>query len=168
MLLTKKKSIISFIKRYNSEYYYDLFTADRTLCNFLSDRDENSLINNTEKSLKNSTSKNFYKYVNSIDKKQGIPKTMFLGDKYAHNGPDITKLFAEKLGKVYKNIDLSQTEVSNHVCDNFSIITFTVNKVEECIMNLDFSSSPGPDNIHSLCVKKCLINISGFVTKLIN
>ena len=35
-------------------------------------------------------------------------------------------------------------------------------------MNLDSFSSPGPDNIHQLFVKKFLINISGRLTKLIN
>ena len=43
-----------------------------------------------------------------------------------------------------------------------------MNEVEECIMNLDSFSSPGPDNIHQLFVKKFLINISGRLTKLIN
>ena len=132
MLLTKKKKeYYKFYEKYNSQYYYDLYKTKRTLCNFLTDRDENLLINNTKKSLKNSTSKNFYKYVNSIDKKQGIPKTMFLGNKYAHNGPDIAELLAEKFVKVYEDIDLSGTVFSNEVNDNFSIITFTVKEVEE-------------------------------------
>ena len=36
------------------------------------------------------------------------------------------------------------------------------------IMNLDSFSDPGLDNIHPLFVKKCLINISAWLTKLIN
>ena len=93
---------------------------------------------------------------------------MFLGDKYAHNVTDIAKLFAKKFGEVYEDIDLSQTEVSNHVYDKLNIITFTVKEVEECMINLDFYSSLGPDNIHPFFVKKCSINISGWLTKLIN
>ena len=53
-----------------SQYYYILFKAEHTLCNFLSERDENLLIHTIEKSLKSITSKKFYKYVNSISKEK--------------------------------------------------------------------------------------------------
>ena len=46
----------------------------------------------TEGSLSNNASEESYKYVNSIDKKQGIPKTMFLENKLAHTLVEIETL----------------------------------------------------------------------------
>ena len=93
---------------------------------------------------------------------------MFLENKLAHNGCDFVNPFAEKFGSTYKDAVLSGNNFYSQVNDYFCQLTFTVKEVEDWIMSLDSYFSPGLDNIHPLFIKKYLLNISGWLTKLIN
>lgn len=166
--IINKRKFHKCYKLYKSGYYYNLFKIERSRCKLLLARDEKEFISETEKSLDNNCSKNFFKFVNSLDNCHDIPSSVFLNDEHAHDGQSIVDLFAKKFGAVYRNSDLSSLHLNFDFVDTLSSITFSESDILKCINDLDGTSAPGPDNIHPLFIKNTRVFIASLLTKLFN
>lgn len=151
--IKEKKRIHALFKEYNSNYYKKLFKFLRSKCKTLSDRDVQSHASNAE-NMVIKDSKKFFLYVNSVDNSRSLPNTVFYNGETADTSLNIANLFAKKFGSVYKNNDLSSTIIPFDYNDCFNNLILTEEDVKRAIDKLSPNSSPGPDGIHPLFVKK--------------
>jgi len=156
-------------KMYDSNYYKNLFKNHRSLVKTLTIRDRKKSDEMAENNIKTNPSY-FYKYVNSSDKSRNLPGSMRSGPEVATNYEGIANLFAKKFGSVYKDTDLSGTPIDINILvnDHISTLEFNIEEVQESIMKLDENSSPGPDNIHPLLVKKCVDLLAPMLVRIFN
>lgn len=166
--ISNKRKFHKLYKLYKSVYYYNLFKVERSRCKLFLARDEQEFVCRTEKSLDSNCSKNFFKFVNSLDNYHDIPNSVFLNNEIAHDGQSIVELFAKKFGGVYRESDLSSLNLNFDFIDSLGSITFTESDILKCINDLDSSSAPGPDNVHPLFIKNTSTITSKLLTKLFN
>lgn len=74
--------------------------------------------------------------------------------KVANSGHSIVNLFAKKFGFVYTNINLSASIMQYDFYESMFSLVLSNHGAQEVINNLKTNSSPYPDVIHPLLVKK--------------
>ena len=114
----------------------------------------------TENNLQ-SNSKYFWSYVNSKRKTNGLPHSMYLNDVESSDTVKICEMFAKYFSSVFTN----DIPTSNNISDSdFSIdisaLNIVIADVKIALSNLDSKTSPGPDGIAPILLKKCASSLS--------
>lgn len=106
--------------------------------------------------------KNFWNFVNSKRKDNGLPTTMFLGDVSVSSTPEICNLLAERFASVFIEEDLSDDQLlaaTRDVPRDFSCTSgFSVSysDIIKSSKKLKCSFSAGPDGIPTCVLSKCI------------
>lgn len=129
------------------------FSRLRSLCKVLTRWCYRDYIDNTERSL-NANLKQFWNFVNSRRKDNGLPKVMCYNDSQCSNGVDIVNLFADYFATTYcdKNCDLPDNSLSfNNI--NVTSCNISISTVYEKLSRLDVSKGPGPDEVPPIVLR---------------
>lgn len=116
---------------------------------------------NSERSLRQHP-KRFWSFVNSKRKDNGLPASMFLGDRRAATTPDICNLFADRFASVFSNDNISNDQLlaaTNDVPKDISCTSsFPIRDTDiiKASKKLKSSLSAGPDGIPTCIISKCI------------
>lgn len=122
-----------------------------------------------ESKLKTEPSK-FWKFINDQRKESGLPSSMNLNGEVAHDTASICGLFAAKFASVFSNETLTTDQIQE-AANNVPVLNHTISSIniDEAVVRsatsrLKNSTSPGPDGIPAILLKKCT---SGLLAPLV-
>lgn len=105
--------------------------------------------------------KSFWSFVNAKRKHNGLPISMFLGDRVVTTTPDICDLFATRFASVFSSETLTADQIHSALEDvpanvsHSSGFVVSDNDIVRAARKLKFSVSPGPDGIPTCILVKC-------------
>lgn len=105
--------------------------------------------------------KRFWSFVRAKRKEDGLPASMYFGDRSTSIASSKCELFADHFKNAFSNTRTTQQQidaaVSNTPLDSLELGIFQVTEehVQSAICKLKESVSPGPDGIPSVILKKC-------------
>lgn len=156
-LLIKGKKI-AHIKFKQSKHVSDYtnFSNLRLRCKQLARSCYTNFISKTQLSLV-SKPKQFWKFIKDRKKIDTFPRVMFLNNKSAQDGLNISNLFAEHFSSAYSYLCLPTEglKVTSTDCIDLSIIDITVQEVFLALGKCKYNSSPGPDSIPEIILSQC-------------
>ncbi|CAI6352586.1 unnamed protein product [Macrosiphum euphorbiae] len=156
LLIKEKKRAHFKYKQSNHVSDYFTFSNLRLQCKQLSRSCYINFISKTQLSLV-SKPKQFWKFINDRKQLNTFPKVMFLNNKTAQDGLNISNLFAEHFSSAYSHICPSTDDLKVTIADciDLSKIDITVQEVFLALEKCKLNSSPGPDGIPEIVLSQC-------------
>lgn len=133
----------------------------------------NGYVRHLQEKLRRSP-KQFWSFVNSKRKEDGLPSSMFLEDKKANNEMEKCNLFAEHFRQIFNSVSASQEQIIVAISDtprdllDFAFPTISQQMVISALQKLKLSFSVGPDGIPSAVLKRCAEALSIPLMNLFN
>lgn len=156
-LLIKEKKIAHFkFKQSKHVSDYTTFSNLRLQCKQLSRSCYTNFISKTQLSLVGKP-KQFWKFIKDRKQLNTFPRVMFLNNKSAQDGLNISNLFAEHFSSAYSYLCSSTDDlnVTNADWIDLSIIDITVQEVFLALGKSKHNSSPGSDGIPEIVLSQC-------------
>lgn len=126
-----------------------------------------------QEALKNNP-KGFWAFVNEKRKENGLPSSMYLGDKTAATNQEMCNLFSEHFASAFDHASVSQDQIDSAITDvPFDamcrrIHEFDNDDILHAIRKLKLSNTPGPDGIPSAVIIKCAVAVCDPLRSIFN
>lgn len=159
--IKKKKTMHKLYKETLDEHYYYEFSSLREICKFKSKTCYNNFVKGAEQSIKSDSSQfwNFIKNKNNYC--QELPYKMTWDDKVAYDKLEISNLFADYFGNVYKSSQNSnmQNTFTSEIDVNLSNIEIKYDDLLSTMLSLKINKGPGPDGLPNLFLRECAVSL---------
>lgn len=161
-LIKKKNKIHKKWKIYKRLTDYEVFSSLRSQVKTLEVSCYNLFISRAENNIK-LNSKLFWSFIKSKTDRHhtGLPDTLHLDGRLAHDGHDMANLFNEFFQSVFEPATSSASyiepnyNVSVNATNAISNVNINLSLVEKYLNKLNESKGSGPDGIHPIFLKRC-------------
>lgn len=155
-LIKSKKIVHLKYKKFKNNSYYNKFSNLRLQCKQLSLSCYHNFISKIQLSLVNNP-RAFWNFIKARKKTNNFPAVMFLNNKSAQDGPNISNLFVEHFSSIYSNDCPSTDNLHVTVIDSIDLrnITIDIHEVFSALENCGYNCSPGPDGIPETILNQC-------------
>ena len=157
-IIDKKKAHRMFCES-GSQIHYAQFSALRSQCKVLVQRDYALFLERSERSISENP-RHFWSFVNTQRRSQELPNCMYYNDKVADCGQDIASLFCEYFLTVYSNSNVPIPNYRINNCIDFDLSAISLSSVFEKISHLPLKMSSGLDNVPEYLLSNLRFSIS--------
>lgn len=155
-LIFEKKVAHKMYKSTGQFHFKTKFKQLRTKCKDLSDKNYKHYVHEQEKECKQNPRK-FWSFVNNKKQTLGLPLVLQLNSSSSSDGDTIVNMFAENFSENYSSelIVPQKFEYNHSLITPISNITIPEHEILKALNKLKLDSSPGPDNVPPIVLKKC-------------